>query len=102
MLFVLLDAVVLCGLIYLVNSGDSPSFGAAVWPAFALTVVMALCAILLGPSMGLFALVPMAASAGLVLWAAFDIKPSRAALVGFLMFVYKIAMSFAILWLSGG
>ena len=90
MLFLLLDAAVILGLVRLFNDGEMPGWGTAIATALAVSLGFLGCSHLLADYLGFFSLVPMAAVAGVVLWIACDVPIQKAMIAGVILLVYKV------------
>ena len=95
MLFLLLDAAVLIALINILNDGEAPSFLMALAISVAIGLGFWGCGLLLGPTIGIFSLVPMALVAGVVLWLTCGLPIKRAMVAGTILLVYKGVLDFA-------
>ena len=93
LIVLLLDAVVILGLVYFFNDGDVPEWGTAIATALAIGLGFRGCVFLLFDYIHLFALVPMAMVAAVVLWLACDVPPKKALIVGVLLLVYKLGLA---------
>ena len=94
MLGLLLDGVVIVGLAYLFNEGNTPGFGTAIGTAFGVALGFLGCVLLLGPYIGIFSVLPMIPIAAGLLWITCDVPIPKALIAGVILLVYKIAMSF--------
>ena len=97
MLVILLDAAVILGLVSIFSEGEMPGWGTAIGTALAVGCGFMVFARLLGPSIGVFSLLPMAAIAGVLLWIACDVPIRNAMIAGVILFVYKIVLFFFLL-----
>ena len=95
MLMILLDAAAIMLIVFLVNKGEQMDFGPAAICGLAISLGSTAIAMLLGPAIGLFAVVPMAALAVGLIWVIAKIPLPQAAIAGAIFMVYKIGISFA-------
>jgi hypothetical protein len=96
MLMILLDAVVIVAIVYIVNQGEQMDFGPAALCGLGISLGSLACALLLGPAIGIFALVPMLAVAIALIWMVAKIPLQQATIAGVIFFVYKMGVSFAL------
>lgn len=97
MLGLLLDAAVLIGVTTLLNEGQVPGWGTAIFSALGISVI----AIVAGAAHWALAVVAFSAAAFVVFWAVIHLIPKQAALGAGILLVYKLGMVFLFSWLMG-
>lgn len=104
MIALVIDALALMGLVMALNQdSESPPFFPAIGAAIGISLLAGIGGALAVAAIGLAGLVLaialVAAVAGIVLWAVFNVPPGRAAIGGGIFLVYKIAISAAMAFL---
>jgi hypothetical protein len=93
MLVLILDAAAIMLIIALVNKGQELSWGPAIISALIIGVGTAICSAVLGPSLGVFAVLPMLVVAIPVIWMVSGIPLGMASIAGVIFIVCKIAIT---------
>jgi hypothetical protein len=95
MLGLLLDTIAIIAIISIVNQGQQLEFTSAIISALIISAGNFVCFLLLGPVIGIFAVVPMFLVAIVVIWMVSGLPLEKAAIAGAIFVIYRIILSLA-------